>query len=69
MDDLNKLNLRLIECYRGSSNKDEAEENCKKHLDDIKELFADNTLAPHNVLINMWKEYHSNNKYINKILN
>ena len=31
MEEYIKAQFRLIECYKGSSNKEEAEENCKQY--------------------------------------
>ena len=64
MEEYVKAQFRLIECYRGSNNKEEAEENCKQYSEKmIKLLNEDRSFEIKNVMKELWKNYHKTQNY------
>ncbi len=63
MEQYIKTQYRLIECYRGSNSKEEAEENCKKYQEKMIALVNGGAFEIKNVMQEMWKRYHKTERY------
>jgi len=64
MEEYIKAQFRLIECYKGSSNKEEAEENCKQYSEKMIHLLnEERAFEMKNVMEELWKKYHKTQKY------
>ncbi len=63
MEEYLKNEMRLIECYRGSSNKGDAEEKCQGYADKMKEFVAQGGFTTANALKEEWKMYYKTRNY------
>lgn len=63
MDEYLKNEMRLIECYRGSSNKQEAQEYCQVYADRMKNFVNEGGLNTSNSMKDLWKKYYKTKNY------
>ncbi len=63
MDNFIKNQRRLIECYRASSNAEEAETNCSKYLEEMKTFVNNGGLEYPNVMKDIWRMYNRTRQY------
>jgi hypothetical protein len=62
MDAFYRENLKLTECYRGSSNSDEAEEKCKKYAENLINI-VNEEFTTVKLLKQYWMQYHKTKNY------
>lgn len=63
MEEYARAQLRLTECYRGSSSKEEAEENCKQYSEKMVQLANEGVFELKNAMQDLWRHYHKTTKY------
>lgn len=63
MEEYFKNELRLIECYRGSDNKEE----CQKYADEMKKFISDGGFNTSTALKDLWKQYYKTKQYYSPI--
>lgn len=63
MEEYLKNEIRLIECYRSSSNQDEAEVNCATYLNSMVSSMENGQYDFKNIMKEKWKIYYNTKKY------
>lgn len=63
MEMFEKLEFKLLQCYRGYDSKDEAVEKCEKYAEELKNYANEGKLDFSNVMKDEWRRYHKTQRY------
>jgi len=55
--------MRLIQCYRGSSSSEEANEKCAEYAEKMKRFVNDGGLEYPNMMKSMWRSFYKTRNY------
>ena len=65
MEEFVKNNNRLINCYRGSANAEDAAEKCKQYADEMSKFVNEGGLEFPTIMKGMWKGFFKTQNYYN----